>query len=401
MTKLQRTDNNLLYFLYFTLMLTPPLAMLSGLMLAPWISIIMALMFFLVGFNIKPIRSDLKITEKAIMIWALLTCFWSISPIDSLFGASRLILIIALYHVILKNINLLKIPGDYFDRGMKIALIFAIVIFLVEKNTEGAIIGYLRGVFQPFKDHSFHLFWLDRGASMLSVFSWVPIYLFLKSNEIKKAAICYIAVLAVLLISDSDASIVAYICSAISFGLVYCFKGKFRKVISILVLGFIFIMPTFSKLQDPEYLAENPVSMPLSYVHRLFIWKYAMNISQDSLLYGKGIDASKAVDIAEHDMILYNDIKMSPLPRHPHNNVIQVALELGLVGLALFGAYIWRILGIFDNMAKRDRKYAASCYSIFINYFVIGTISFSMWQSWWLLAILYMVLTMRLAKDHG
>lgn len=401
MIKIQKPDNNILHFLYFLLMLTPPLAMLSGLMLGPWISIIMVLTFFLVGFNIKSVRSDMKMIDKALLLWGLLTCFWSISPLDSLFGASRLILIIVLYYVIIGNIKMLKIPGDYFERGIKIALVLSIAFFLVEKNTEGAIIGYLRGIFQPFKDHRFHLFWLDRGAAMLSVFSWVPIYLYLKSNQPKMSFICYLAVLAILLISDSDASILAYLCSAIAFGLAYFYKGKFRKIISILVLGFIFLMPAFSKLQEPEYLAENPLSLPLSHVHRLFIWKYAMNISSESLFYGKGIDASKAVDPQDSDMIIYRDIKMSPLPRHPHNNVIQVTLELGLIGLALFAIYLWKILGKFDNLADRDRKYAASCYSIFINYFVIGTISFSMWQSWWLLVILYMVLTMKLAKENG
>ena len=400
MTKIQKLDNNLIFFFYFAILFSPSLAMLSGLFMAPWIGMIMVVMILIVGFNFKEIRSDFSVTQRAIIMWTILSCIWSISPLDSLFASSRLILVFFACHLIEKKHHLLKFPVRNFTKAIGISLMAAASVFLIEKFTNGVIIGYLRGVFQPFKGHYFYLYWLDRGCAMLSVFAWIPIYLFVRSGDFKKACASYVLVLFTLLLSDSDASILAFIFGAAVYGMAYFLNGKFKKVITVLVLGYIFLMPTFSKVQDPRYLAENPVDLPISYTHRLFIWNFAMDAAKDTLFIGKGIDASKAIDVPDSKMITYRGVKMSPMPRHPHNNVIQIFLELGVIGLILFGTFIWKMLDHFSHVADKDRPYGSAFYGMFVTYFTIGMISFNMWQSWWLLVILYAYLTMNLAKAN-
>lgn len=398
MTKINKLDDNLLYFLYFLIMLSPPIAMLSGLFLAPWISIIMLIMVYLVGLNIKQVRSNITVIERALIIWAILGCIWSISPLDSIAGTSRLILIIVLSNIILLKHNMLKIKPGYFKRGVMASFIAAIIIFLIEKYSNGAIIGYLKDIFQPYKDHYFYLFWLDRGCAALSIFSWVPIYLAVREGSFKKAFGIYLATILVLLISDSDASLLAAICGGIAFSFSYFYKGKLKKLISIFTIGCIFFMPAFAKLQNPEYLAQHSMQLPFSYVHRLFIWKYAMKQSDDSRFFGKGINTSRAIEVSESEMVEYKGIKMSPMPVHPHNIVIQVYLELGIIGLILFSAFIWKLLDIFSQISSQDKNYGSAIYGMFMTYLVIGMISFNMWQSWWILILLYGQLTMSLAR---
>jgi O-antigen ligase len=400
MIKALKSDDNLLYFLYFLIILSPPIAMISGLFMAPWIGIIMLLMVYLVGLDIRRVRGDLTVTERGLIIWALLTCIWSISPLDSVAGASRLILMMVLSNIILLKHNKLKIEEGYFKKGIMASFVASIMIFLIEKFTHGAIIGYLRSIFQPYKDHYFYLFWLDRGCAMLSVFSWVPIYITVRDRSFIKAAVIYLATLFVLLISDSDSSLLAFICGGIAFAFSYFNKGKLRKLLSIFTIGYIFLMPAFAKMQEPEYLAQHPVKLPISHVHRLFIWKFAMKESADTKFFGKGIDTSRAIEVSESDMVYYEGIKISPMPRHPHNNVIQVYLELGIIGLILFGAFIWKLLDVFSNVSSRDKNYGSAIYGMFITYFVIGMIAFNMWQSWWIFVLLYGQLTMSLARSN-
>lgn len=400
MKKLQKIDDNLVHFFYFTILLSPILAMLSGLFMAPWITLIMVMMLYMVGMNLKNVRSEFSVIERTILVFAFLSCFWSVSPIDSVMGLGRMALVIILLHIINQKIHMLEKPGIYFNKAIQASLFVAIIVFFIEKYTNGLIIGYIRSIFQPYKEQNFHLFWLDRGVSFLSVFSWVPIYLHIREGNYINALISYVAVLVALVFSDSDSAFLAYVCAGLAYLISYLYKGKFRKLISIFVLAYIVAMPIFSKLQDPHYLAENPTKMPISYVHRLFIWKYAMNISADKFYLGFGIDTSGVIEPTESEMVIYDGIKMSPMPRHPHNSVIQVMLELGAVGLILFAAYIWKMLDKFGNIARRDTVYGSSAYAIFINYFVIGLVSFSMWQSWWLMLILFIYLTMNLAKNN-
>ncbi|MGV2431922.1 MAG UNVERIFIED_CONTAM: O-antigen ligase family protein [Rickettsiaceae bacterium] len=138
--------------------------------------------------------------------------------------------------------------------------------------------------------------------------------------------------------------------------------------------------------------------MPISYAHRLFIWKYSAEKSMEKPLLGYGLGSSKLIKPLESEVVYYNDIRLSTMPMHPHNNVMQIFLELGLVGLILFASYIWNILSRITELSVKDFELSLTSYAIFINYFVIGMISFNMWQSWWMMIILFMLLLMNMVR---
>ncbi len=93
-------------------------------------------------------------------------------------------------------------------------------------------------------------------------------------------------------------------------------------------------------------------------------------------------------------------MQYEPIPLHPHNAVLQVWLEMGavgaLIGLGLLLSILRAIVRIKDN-----RLYRAAALGMFSYGLALGSLSFGIWQSWWLTSILlsaaYLIATMETA----
>jgi O-antigen ligase len=92
-------------------------------------------------------------------------------------------------------------------------------------------------------------------------------------------------------------------------------------------------------------------------------------------------------------------ISLNPLPIHPHNNILQVMLEMGLVGLMLFTFYIQYLLRGIKSIGAQNKKFSICASGIFLTYFIIGMISFNMVQSWWMMVVLLAVTLMSLTRN--
>ena len=157
-------------------------------------------------------------------------------------------------------------------------------------------------------------------------------------------------------------------------------------------------MPIASKFEDPRIIAkEYGHVIPISYIHRLLIWNFVVTEAIEHPIIGQGVGTSKFTPINEEDKFFYQNETLSPLPLHPHNNVLQIFLELGVVGVVLFSLYAWQILRRISNITSQNKDilWGATANAIFINYFFIGMVSFGIWQSWWMLVILLMMIISR------
>ncbi|SVE50744.1 uncharacterized protein METZ01_LOCUS503598, partial [marine metagenome] len=71
------------------------------------------------------------------------------------------------------------------------------------------------------------------------------------------------------------------------------------------------------------------------------------------------------------------------LPLHPHNAIIQIWLELGLVGLILFSALFFVLVMAIPNRRKESAACAISA-SVLTAGLVVSQLGFGFWQGWWL-----------------
>ena len=109
---------------------------------------------------------------------------------------------------------------------------------------------------------------------------------------------------------------------------------------------------------------------PASWDARLDIWTFVCALVAEHPLRGWGLDASRSFG--------------SAIPLHPHNGPLQIWLELGAAGAALTAALIGWIGSVLASQARVNSSLAAAGAGSLTAYLVIGSLSFGVWQEWWL-----------------
>jgi O-antigen ligase len=107
-----------------------------------------------------------------------------------------------------------------------------------------------------------------------------------------------------------------------------------------------------------------------SWAERLHIWSFVVGRWTQHPLRGAGLDASRAFPA---------DVAL-----HPHNGPLQLAYELGFPGAllgALFWLWLWRRIA---DASAQNRLAGAAAAATATVYLVIGSVSFGLWQDWWI-----------------
>jgi len=142
--------------------------------------------------------------------------------------------------------------------------------------------------------------------------------------------------------------------------------------------------------------------LPLSAVHRLLIWDHAAERAAERPLLGFGMDAARSLpggadrpDAARLDRLgIEGEIRaffatgpahaVHLLPLHTHSMPLQVRLELGLAGLAVFALFAYRcgraVAALPSGAAFAAGTAAATAAS------GVGLLSYGVWQHWWWVA---------------
>jgi O-antigen ligase len=144
-----------------------------------------------------------------------------------------------------------------------------------------------------------------------------------------------------------------------------------------------------------------------SVVHRMAIWRFAAERAAEHALLGNGMNSSKAIPQGYQDIFARCPLpegvargESALLPLHPHNNALQIWLELGAVGLGLavvqLGWLLWRAAGgAPDRLAKAAVAGAAAAA------LEVASVSYGVWQSWWIAGVLLLAAMTTAAAARG
>jgi O-antigen ligase len=117
--------------------------------------------------------------------------------------------------------------------------------------------------------------------------------------------------------------------------------------------------------------------------YRIAIWGRVSELISENVLIGYGFDASRFIGETAG---LIPDAAGRTSFMHPHNGFLQIWLELGLVGVALFSATA--ILSVRQTVRRAPNRQALAVAAGTITASsVTWLLSFGIWQAWWLAAL--------------
>jgi exopolysaccharide production protein ExoQ len=143
-----------------------------------------------------------------------------------------------------------------------------------------------------------------------------------------------------------------------------------------------------SHLLTPEVIrtevrspGSGPGLIPRSAYHRLLIWNFTAGRTLERALLGQGFRTARDTSGGQTNL----DSFEQAMPLHPHNGVLQIWLETGVVGV-LFACALAALA--LRGIRGGGLENAASL-GLFATAFVIICVAYAMWQNWWLASLFY------------
>ncbi len=356
--------------------IAPIISLFLGKSLAPLLVATIVLMSYQIYRNNKwrlVEINEISFIVYLIVFWSLITILWTPDPEFALDGWFRIAFIGLTAMMVVRYASL------YFHDQLHLIRIFSVI---------GVVLSTLISLFESQVDieflrtymHSpdFSLLELNRGASTIALFVW-PAAMALRRKSLRIALIAF--VFSVLLCLESLSAIVGVASGACAYLVIKSFNRLGFKIIRyltmIIFISFPFVMANF----EPNHESELQSQIPAMAMHRLYIWDFTAEKAMEKPYWGWGFNSSRFLPDGNKEILPGQTL----MPLHPHNSIMQIWVELGLVGVLLFLMLIWfclkRIEGMNANIQMR-----AGCMALAISYLAIGSSAFGIWQNWWIAA---------------
>ena len=340
----------------------------------------------------------------AFLGWAALSTIWAtdhVSALKSLAGISGVFAATIILALSIAS------AGPAATRKISAGLMsgFAVMcaIYLFEYATDGMLLQIGRDILSKgqstLKDYRVLY---NSGLIILTGIA-VPLTLAIWSRHRALGVLIVLAIIPVAALADAAVIIVALGVGCLAFVAARLLPRAF-PIAAILVLAVVGLSLPFNTDRLPDPRIEVPTGEGLwpPVASRMLIWRAAAENIEKSPIIGIGLNASKNLyprSTRKKVKVYYNHgplhIFIEPIPLHPHNVMLQIWLELGLIGALLFIALIAQG---FYAIVKSDltKNARAAMMGSATTFLFVANISFGIWQKWWLTAI---VLTFILAYN--
>lgn len=162
-----------------------------------------------------------------------------------------------------------------------------------------------------------------------------------------------------------------------------------KTIVVIAMAGALFgTMALMEKLAPITTIGEAPVPI-LAYPdhHRQVIWSFVYDKFLQNPVFGVGIDAITKTEYAKTRLAAFGGQEY--VPAHPHNWVLEIAVETGSLGIILvltgLALFVIRLMDLFQQK-NIDKKMIFALFYFFCSFWVISMAAFSIWSSWWLVS---------------
>lgn len=287
--------------------------------------------------------------------------------------------------------------------AMFVGFIFALTWLLIDGST-GGLISHL--VFKYGLNHYTGPFWLKSASSVLVLISLLVGIYFVSLRAYTLATIfAFTAAYAAYSIQSLSAAFGLIV--SLCLGCFYQALGKSRKIVVSFVLIFAFLLPAWITISDiaPEDISPHlnkSQASSYSIVYRAYIWDFTVDHILQKPILGWGIGASKRIGTDEVGVVvdpIFGNFG-EPIPLHPHNSILQIWLEFGLIGAFFACAIIIRTVYLFDRITNTPFKRIWS-FSIFIMLMCLFNFNYSISSSWWMTTVMAFIAIMAALNRSG
>ncbi|MCH7540650.1 MAG: O-antigen ligase family protein [Proteobacteria bacterium] len=200
--------------------------------------------------------------------------------------------------------------------------------------------------------------------------------------------LCLPVVVALLVVTDSYAGFLGLLAAAAVVGVIWLIRrlpprpGRLVAAGAVLVV-LVGVWAVLSGLPEPPYLGPDQLGLPAWLVdpHRQVIWGAAFLDALNAPWFGYGIDTVSSLPGADVIVPAFNQ---EYIPSHPHNWVLELLVDTGLMGLvatlAALTVLIWRFA---RAIATEARPMAWAGLALAGAFWGSSLVNFSIWAAWW------------------
>jgi len=271
--------------------------------------------------------------------------------------------------------------------GMAFAALLVIVHFTMSAPINTAVGAPAEG------------YYLNRTAVALALFAPAVLTVLWRRGNVLMSVILGILVLVAIWLSQSWSAKLASLVIAGSLPLSLLAPRRFHAMAAVAMLIALLAAPLYIGLINdmiPQRIHDAVGYGSLTV--RGEIWREYMNLIPLQPLFGFGLEASNV--IARTGIVAgFSQTQMTLLSYgHPHNTVVQIWFEFGLVG-ALIAASLLGLL--FRAMSRLEGRQLSVATTTSLGVYTVACVSHGAWQTWWiclvgLVAFTYMLLMMPL-----
>jgi exopolysaccharide production protein ExoQ len=343
-------------------------------------------------FGLKP-NGFLVVLMILLIGWAATSTFWAITPDRAIKSSVRIALVCISLIVLIDATNKLdqeqRRKFGYWLVGGTVTGLVLTGILILSSGAASVWLGESRLTGHELAN-------LNRTSTVISLLVW-PVALIIARifNRLSAAAVIILSALLLFALAPST-PLVALAVGSVAFAIAWVSHGLGKRILLLAFAGAVVMIPLLDFLAPPliDILSSN-VPSPHSEIHRLVIWQFAAERIFEHPLVGWGLDASRSIPGKNEELFLFqvgaNPETGQAMPLHPHNALIQIWLELGLVGIVLVGA-IFSLIVASISKSSHDRARGATLVATTACALTIAQLGFGIWQGWWMATLGLMVI---------
>lgn len=381
-------------FFYFTMPGFASALIVVGFLAPRFISVLLSGLFIEVLWRIvadPAYRADSRrfigISALVFLAWAGVTAGWSLDPENSLDRLGKLALLVLLGGGCLTAAGFAPLPERAARRtavAIGASVVVGLLLVLGQRATDGQLFVFL-GAVDPNPIPDYLLSATNKGATVLAVVALPAAILSARVRREGAAWAVFLAGLAAAALSGSTAALAALVAGAFATALSHFGGHRARRLIVAGVLvGILLVPPLLASVPAPfgavREAAAQRLDLPWSLLHRTYIYDFTLARIAERPILGWGLDAVSQLPGGQDAVPGHPDAPY--LPRHAHNLILQVWVELGAIGALFLAWFAW---SVFRGIERRfDGALRAALTGAGLAFVVVSTLSYAAYASWWI-----------------